>query len=108
MSITASDVHAQTNDLRAQLTTPPDRIELGRQQIAAIEADQREVSGMADIGPLTQFQGMTVVRSKRDDCLKLLAANEDGEDAEVDQVEPVAPSGPDAPPAEAEPSAANG
>lgn len=103
-TLTAADVHQRVHDLRAQAATQPEKIELGKSQRAAIEAEQRAAAGSDDIGPLTQFQGLAVVKSRRDDHVKLLALGEDGEDVEVDTVEPTAPSGPDAPPAEAEPS----
>lgn len=102
--ITAADVHQHVHELRATAAQAPAKIELGRQQRAAIEADVRTAAGTDDIGPLVQFQGLQIVKSRRDDHVKLLATGEDGEDLEIDVLEPVAPSGPDAPAVEAEPS----
>lgn len=106
--LTADQVHARVHELRAQAATPPEKIELGRQQIAAVEASVRAATGMTDIGPLIEFQGLPIVKSRRDDHVKLLATGEQGEDVEVEQTPQIAPSGPDAPAvepvAEGEPS----
>lgn len=102
-AMTADQVHLQVHGLRATAAQPPAKIELGRQQRAAIEADVRAAAGTDDIGPLTQFQGLEIVKSRRDDHVRLLAVDEDGEASEVEPVEPVAPSGPEAPAVEGEP-----
>jgi hypothetical protein len=90
--MTGDDVHAQVHVLRAQLVEPPERIELGRKQIAAIEAAQRQAAGSGDIGPLLEFQGLLIIKSERDDHVKLLAAGEQGE--EVAPAAAVAPAPP--------------
>lgn len=106
--LTADQVHEQVRALRDRAATPPEKIELGKSQIAAIEASHREITGLADVGPLREFQGLLVVKSRRDDHVKLLATGEEGEDVEIETIEQPAPSGPDAPveeaPAEAAPS----
>lgn len=96
-TLTADQVHEQVRALRDRAATPPEKIELGKSQIAAIEASHREITGLADVGPLREFQGLPVVKSRRDDHIKLLASGEQGEDVEVEAVEQPAPSGPDAP-----------
>jgi hypothetical protein len=103
-TLTADQVHAAVHELRATAAQPPEKIELGRSQIAAILEGQRQAAGMQDVGELREFQGLPVVKSRRDDHVKLLAANEDGEDVEVETVAATEPSGPDAPVVEAEPS----
>lgn len=91
-TITADQVHAAVHDLRARAESPVEKIELGQQQLAAIEADVQEAAGTKDIGPLTQFQGLPIVRSRKQDHVALLGA-----DAEpVPDVEQPAPSGPEA------------
>lgn len=102
--MTADEVHAQTHALRAQAAQQPAKIELGRSQRAAIEQAQREAAGF-DPGPLLEFQGLPVVKSRRDDHIKLLATDEDGEDVEIEPVAVEQPSGPDAPPAAEDASA---
>jgi hypothetical protein len=106
--LTADQVHEQVRTLRDRAATPAERIELGKSQIAAIEAAHRDLTGLSDVGPLREFQGLVVVKSRRDDHVKLLATGEQGEDVEVETIEQAAPSGPDAPvvetPAEAAPS----
>lgn len=95
--LTADQVHAQVHDLRARATTPPTRIELGVLQREAIEADVRMAAGTDDIGPLTEYNGLPIVKSRRQDHVKLLAADDSGDDVEVEQVTASSPSGPDAP-----------
>lgn len=95
--LTADQVHAQVHELRAQAANAPAKIELGKRQREAIEADVRAAAGTNDIGPLTQFQGLDIVKSRKDDHVRLLAADESGDDVEVEPVQPVAPSGPGAP-----------
>lgn len=95
--LTAADVHQQVHDLRARATVPPTRIELGVLQREAIEAEVRTAAGTNDIGPLTEYNGLPIVRSRRQDHVKLLAADDSGDDVEVEQVTASAPSGPDAP-----------
>jgi hypothetical protein len=96
-TLTADQVHAQVHELRAQAERQPFKIELGKRQREAIEADVRAAAGTNDIGPLTQFQGLDIVKSRKDDHVRLLAADESGDDVEVESVQPVTPSGPDAP-----------
>lgn len=95
-TMTADAVHAAVHDLRARAETPPEKIELGQAQLAAIEADVRAAAGTDDIGPLTQFQGLPIVRSRKQDHVRLLRAGEKGEDEAVPEVAIVAPSGPEA------------
>lgn len=102
-TLTADQVHAHVHELRARAETPPEKIELGQAQIAAIEAEVRAAAGTNDIGPLTQYNGLEIVKSRKHDHVRLLRAGESGEDEEVPQIEAVAPSGPEAP-AELEPS----
>lgn len=102
--MTADQVHDQVRLLRDQAATPPEKIELGKQQIAAILAWHSELTGQQDQGPVVQFQGLPIVKSRRHDHVKLLATGEQGEDVEVETVTIAAPSGPDAPPVEAEQS----
>lgn len=94
--LTAADVHAHVHDLRARAETPPEKIELGQMQRDAIEADVKAAAGTNDIGPLQQFQGLEIVRSRKHDHVRLLRAGERGEDEEVPIVEVAAPSGPEA------------
>lgn len=96
-TLTADQVRAQVNELRARSEQQPEKIELGVLQRQAIEADVRTAAGTDDIGPLTSYNGLEVVKSRKQDYVRLLAAGESGDDVEVDQVQPVAPSGPDAP-----------
>jgi len=103
-ALTAAQVHDQVHALRAQAAQDPEKIELGRAQIAAILDEQRTASGLQDVGPLTHFQGLPVVKSRREDHVKLLATGEQGEDVEVETVEQPVASGPDAATVEAEPS----
>ena len=63
--LTADQVHAQVHALRAQAAQPPQKIELGRTQRAAIEQAQREAAGTDDIGPLLEFQGLADFRGQR-------------------------------------------
>lgn len=102
-TLTADQVHQQVHDMRAIAAQPPAKIELGRTQREAILQAVRDATGTNDVGELREFQGMPVVKSRRDDHVKLLAVGEDGEDVEVPIVEPVAPSGPEAPAVECEP-----
>jgi hypothetical protein len=90
MALTADQVHAQVHDMRAQAATVPEKVELGKMQRDALEQAARDASGLSDVGPLREFQGMPVVKSRREDHVKLLAANEAGEDVEVDVVPPPA------------------
>jgi hypothetical protein len=87
-TMTADQVHAQVHALRATAATTPASIELGRQQRAAIEASMREAAGTDDIGPLREFQGLPIVKSRRDDHVQLLATGEDGEDVAVENTPP--------------------
>lgn len=95
-TLTADQVHAAVHDLRARAASAPEKIELGQTQLAAIEKDIQEAAGTKDIGPLNQFQGLEIVRSRKQDHVRLLAPGERGEDEPVPVVEPVAASGPDA------------
>lgn len=95
-TITADQVHAAVHDLRARADAPPEQIELGQQQLAAIEADVQAAAGTKDIGPLTQFQGLPIVRSRKQDHVALLRAGERGDTEPVPEVEQPAPSGPEA------------
>jgi hypothetical protein len=96
-TMTADQVHNQVHAMRAQTATVPQKVELGRQQMAAIEAAQREAAGSEDVGPIREFQGMAVVKSRRENHVLLLAEGDSGEDVELEPVTPEAPSGPDAP-----------
>jgi hypothetical protein len=96
-SLTADQVHAHAHELRGIAARPPQKIALGVQQRAALEAAQRAAAGTDDIGPLTEFQGLPIVKSRKDNWVGLLGADETGDDAEVEVTEPVAPSGPEAP-----------
>lgn len=95
--VTADMVHAQVLEMRTRAAQAPERIELGKSQIAAIEAAHRLAAGTDDIGPLIEFQGLPVVKSRRDDHIRLLVTGDNGEDTEVDGAQPATPSGPDAP-----------
>lgn len=103
-TLTADMVHDQVHALRATAATPPVKIELGKTQREAVLQAVREAAGTNDVGELREFQGMPVVKSRRDDHVKLLAAGDDGEDVEVDTVTVIAPSGPAAPAVEGEPA----
>lgn len=95
--LTADQVHAQVHDLRARSATVPEKIELGIAQRDAIEAEVRAAAGTDDIGPLTSYNGLEIVKSRRQDHVRLLGSGDKGEDVEIVPAEPSAPSGPDAP-----------
>lgn len=96
-SITADQVHLAVQDLRARAAVLPEKIELGIAQREALEAEVRAAAGTDDIGPLTSYMGLEIIKSRRQDHVRLLAAGESGDDVDVGQVQPIAPSGPDAP-----------
>lgn len=100
--LTADQVHARVHELRAQAASAPVKIELGKRQRDAIETEIRAAAGTDDIGPMTQYNGLAVVRSRKDDHVRLLGAGDQDEDVELVPTEQLAPSGPDAP--EVEPS----
>lgn len=104
-TLTYETLHAQVQDLRLHAVQQPERIELGRSQRAAIETYFRNLTGQDEVGPILEFNGLPVVRSRRDDHVRLLASSEDGEDVEVPMEEPPVASGPEAPAQETETSA---
>jgi hypothetical protein len=96
-ALTYEALHAQVQDLRLHAVQQPERIELGHTQRAAVEAYFRTLNGQEDVGPILEFNGLPVVKSRRDDHVRLLASGDEGEDVEVEMTEPPVASGPEAP-----------
>lgn len=80
--MTADEIHAQMYALRSQSAQQAVKIELGHKQRAVLEQANHDAAGF-DSGPLVEFQGLPVVKSRRDDHLRLLAEGDNGEDVEV-------------------------
>jgi hypothetical protein len=95
-ALTYETLHAQVQDLRLHAVQQPERIELGKTQRAAIEAYFRDLNGQEDVGPILEFNGLPVVKSRRDDHVRLLASGDEGDDVEVEMAEAPVASGPEA------------
>lgn len=95
-ALTYEALHAQVQDLRLHAVQQPERIELGKTQRAAIDAYFQNLTGQEDAGPILEFNGLPVVKSRRDDHVRLLASGDEGEDVEVEMAEPPVASGPEA------------
>jgi len=102
--LTAEQIHEDVLTMRSTIASQPMKIELGRQQRAVIEAAQHAAAGF-DSGPLVEFQGLPVVKSRREDHVRLLGEGDEGEDVELEPVQVATPSGPDAPAVESQASA---
>ena len=92
--LTADRVHVLVHELRARADIQPARIELGIAQRAALEAEVRDASGLADIGPMTQYNGLEIIKSNKHDHVRLLPADEvkDSTEAHLSPVPPGAVS----------------
>jgi hypothetical protein len=94
---TYDEIQATVLDERTRDARIPIGIRLGAAQLKVIDQAHRDMSGLGDVGPLTEFAGLPVLPSKAGDRVELVYAEESPEIEAAPAAEPGEPDMPEPP-----------